>query len=141
MKEYPIPAVGVVIEKKGKILLIQKGRGIFENQWCIPGGKIEIGEEIFDTIKREVFEETCLAVDSPEFVTYQQTIERNENGNVSRHFVFFFVFFDFKVQYVSGKPKAGDDAKDIGFFAVSELASMNISLPTINTLRVLGIIK
>jgi ADP-ribose pyrophosphatase YjhB (NUDIX family) len=135
MRQYPIPAVGVVIEQNGKVLLIQKGRGIFENQWCIPGGKIKIGEEIFDTVRRESFEETCLVVDSPEFVGYQQTIEYDSDGKVTRHFV----FFDFKAQYISGSPKAGDDAKNIGFFDISELHSLSISAPTIKTLKLLGI--
>lgn len=135
MKQYPIPAVGVIVEREGKILLIKKGRGIFLNQWCIPGGKIELGEQINETIKREILEETCLEVDYPEFVTYQETIERDIDGNVNRHFV----FFNFKVQYISGTPKAQDDAKEIGFFDILELQNMDISLPTIKTFKLMGI--
>ena len=50
---------GVIIEKGGKILL-QHRTG--EDNWCIPGGVMEIGETFVETAEREVLEETGLRV-------------------------------------------------------------------------------
>ncbi len=50
---------GVIIEKEGCILLQHRTD---EDNWCIPGGVMEIGETFEQTAKRETFEETGLEV-------------------------------------------------------------------------------
>ncbi|KKI92964.1 NUDIX hydrolase [Bacillus sp. SA1-12] len=50
---------GVIIEDNGMILLQHRTD---EDNWCIPGGMMEIGETFEETAKREVFEETGLTV-------------------------------------------------------------------------------
>lgn len=61
--------IGVMIIKDNRILLghrIAGGKdtgGIFEpDSWCLPGGKQEYDETIFECAKREVKEETNLDV-------------------------------------------------------------------------------
>ncbi|CAG0939382.1 diadenosine hexaphosphate hydrolase (ATP-forming) [Candidatus Brocadiaceae bacterium] len=133
MRKYPIPAVGVVIENGDEILLIKKGRGIFKGQWCIPGGKIECGEQIIETIHREVFEETNVYVSNPQFITFQEYIDKQISEKLKH-----FVFFNFKVNYVKGEPKANDDAEEAKFFTKETIAKLNLSEPTIKTFKVLG---
>lgn len=68
--EYIIKVgIGVMILKDNKVLLghrIQNGRdtgGIYEpDSWCLPGGKQEYGETIFEGAMREVKEETNLNI-------------------------------------------------------------------------------
>ena len=81
-KQYPIPAVGVFIFHDESLYLIKKGRGIFKDKWIIPGGKIEYGETILETVEREVKEETNLLIDNIEFITNEQTIEYDEYNNI-----------------------------------------------------------
>ncbi|WP_107923504.1 NUDIX hydrolase [Lysinibacillus parviboronicapiens] len=50
---------GVIIESNEKILLQHRAD---EDNWCIPGGVMEIGESFEQTATREVFEETGLVV-------------------------------------------------------------------------------
>ncbi|MBA2176685.1 NUDIX hydrolase [Halobacillus locisalis] len=50
---------GVIIEQEGHILL--QHRTDLDN-WCIPGGLMEIGEGFEETAKRETLEETGLEV-------------------------------------------------------------------------------
>jgi ADP-ribose pyrophosphatase YjhB (NUDIX family) len=50
---------GVIIEKNEKILLQHRTD---EDNWCVPGGVMEIGETFEETAKREVLEETGLQV-------------------------------------------------------------------------------
>ena len=135
MNQYPIPAVGVFIFHENGIYMIKKGRGIFKNQWCTPGGKIEYGEDIIDTVHREVLEETNLEIENIKFITYEQTIERDEKGNVSRHFV----FFNFQATVKSGIPLAADDAAEIRLIPLDELQKIDLSAPTIRTFKMLGI--
>ncbi|GAA0315303.1 NUDIX hydrolase [Bacillus carboniphilus] len=49
----------IILEQNGKILLQHR---MDSDNWCIPGGIMEIGESFEETAKREVFEETGLTV-------------------------------------------------------------------------------
>lgn len=51
---------GVIIEKEDRILLQHRTD---EDNWCIPGGVMEIGESFEQAAKRETYEETGLEVD------------------------------------------------------------------------------
>ncbi|MGG0668291.1 NUDIX hydrolase [Sporosarcina koreensis] len=50
---------GIIIENDGCILLQHRTD---EDNWCIPGGVMEIGETFEQTAKRETYEETGLYV-------------------------------------------------------------------------------
>ncbi|MEK5254502.1 NUDIX domain-containing protein [Paenibacillus sp. FSL F4-0125] len=41
-----------------RVLLIKKARGPHTGKWDFPGGSIEFGEEPYETLKREFWEET-----------------------------------------------------------------------------------
>lgn len=45
---------GLVIDKSGKVLAVKH---IGKDYWCLPGGRVEDGEEITAAIKREMVEE------------------------------------------------------------------------------------
>ena len=46
--------VRAIIEHRGKYLLVKL---LGENFWCLPGGKVEAGEDIQAALKREIIEE------------------------------------------------------------------------------------
>lgn len=51
---------GVIITNEDKILLQHR---VDEDNWCIPGGVMELGETFEETAKRETYEETGLIVE------------------------------------------------------------------------------
>ncbi|MFQ5827361.1 MAG: NUDIX domain-containing protein, partial [Dehalococcoidia bacterium] len=59
-------AVGAVIEDDGgRILLVRhvpERKGFWQGKWICPGGRLNLGEEIEQGIKREVREETNLEI-------------------------------------------------------------------------------
>ena len=62
--EFPTLTVTVVVEYKGKFLLIKRSdeETYFPSIWAFPGGKAEFNENLAGTIRREVLEETGLVL-------------------------------------------------------------------------------
>ena len=50
--------VGAILEKDGKILLVKEVKEEAKGQWSHPAGWIEVGENLIESIKREVKEES-----------------------------------------------------------------------------------
>ncbi|OLO38151.1 NUDIX hydrolase [Alkalihalophilus pseudofirmus] len=51
-----------IVIKDGHVLMLQKPR---RGWWVVPGGKMETGESVIETVKREYREETGLTVKDP----------------------------------------------------------------------------
>jgi len=61
---------GIIYCPDKKILIMRRQMGeAGEGNWDIPGGAIETGENQIDALKREVFEETGLKIDSVKKIT------------------------------------------------------------------------
>jgi len=60
-KIFAIGARAIVLDDAGRVLLVQRRDN---QQWVMPAGSIELEESIFDTCKREVWEESGLTVES-----------------------------------------------------------------------------
>lgn len=58
----PRVGVGACIVRDGKLLLLRRLRHPEAGHWSIPGGKIDFLEPIEDALRREVAEETGLAL-------------------------------------------------------------------------------
>ncbi|MDR0533410.1 MAG: NUDIX domain-containing protein [Verrucomicrobiales bacterium] len=73
----PVATVGaLIVNPEGKLLMIRTYK--WSNLWGIPGGKIKGGETSLDAIRREVLEETGLAIGDIKFVMVQDCIHSKE---------------------------------------------------------------
>lgn len=106
----PIPTVDIIIELSGGIVLIKRKNPPFG--WALPGGFVEYGESAESAAKREAQEETDLELeDLKQFHTY------SDPHRDPRHHTISVVF----IARGTGKPKASDDAADIGVFTQGTL--------------------
>jgi len=64
MKFHYIVNVCYIVNEQGQILLQLKKRGFGQGKWNGPGGKTEPGETPEESVKREVREETGIAIKS-----------------------------------------------------------------------------
>lgn len=70
-------AVGGVIEKDGKFLLVQEAQEGCRGKWSIPAGLLDPSESIFDGVKREVYEECGCKVEISGVLEIANRVEKD----------------------------------------------------------------
>jgi nucleoside triphosphatase len=86
-QQYPEPTVGaLILNPDGEVFLMRSHK--WRDMYVIPGGHIELGERMEDALRREIAEETGLAVHDIEFLGFQEFVY-DEAFWKRRHFVFF----------------------------------------------------
>ncbi|MDE0370054.1 MAG: NUDIX domain-containing protein [bacterium] len=128
----PLVGVGVVVIEQGRMLLVERGRGILAGSWAIPGGKVRYGERLTDAAVREVREETGLDVALGEVVWAGESL--GDSDPPEHHFV----LVDFTGKVKGGEARAGDDAADVVFVPLGELRSWPLTPTMYDLLDRLG---
>jgi ADP-ribose pyrophosphatase YjhB (NUDIX family) len=63
MKFSGLTATAIIEFPDKKVLLVKRGTVVFKGYWALPGGRVDPGENVEQTIIREVKEETGLDVE------------------------------------------------------------------------------
>ncbi|MGH2707462.1 MAG: NUDIX domain-containing protein [Actinomycetota bacterium] len=111
-----VPAASAIVCDDDKILLLRRSDN---SLWTIPGGAMEIGETIRQTVTREVREETGLDVEPISIVgVYSDPghVVEFSNGEVRQQFSICFV-----CRIIGGSPSPGPEATKVGFFAHEDI--------------------
>lgn len=66
-EEYAIPATGALILNENDEIFLMKSPK-WDGQWLVPGGKVEKGDSMEETVRKEVLEETGLKVEDVELL-------------------------------------------------------------------------
>lgn len=129
--ERPVVGVGVVVLKGNAVLLIQRGQAPRAGQWSLPGGAQELGETVFEAARREVLEETGVAVAEPALLEVVDLIDRDENGRVRYHYT----LVDVSADWRSGEAAAGSDASAVRWLALDDLGDIGLWAETVRVIR------
>lgn len=112
----------IIFNEKKEVLLLRRSEKntFFKGFWQLAGGKVEVGENIDEAIKREVFEETgCSCID----LHFKKTFSFKEKFNGFNGVLFLSVF----MCSVNEKIKLSDDHVEFGFFSVDKIKDMNLT--------------
>jgi 8-oxo-dGTP diphosphatase len=126
LSKSPQVAVGAVVVKDGKILLVRRNKAPHKDLWAIPGGSVELGETLQEAAEREIREETGLDIKAKEPVYTFDLIEKDHKGTIRFHYV----IVDLSADYISGELCAADDALDARWFDPEELEHIDASEST-----------
>jgi len=108
----PVPATGCIVEKQGAVLLARRKFEPWKGRWYIPSGFVEYGDDVEETARREVREETGLVVElGPLFGVYSYFDDPRQDG----------IIILYRAAVVGGALEAGDDAAEVAFFAADGL--------------------
>ena len=121
--DYPRPAltVDVVIatrEPRPRVLLIRRKHEPFAGSYALPGGFVEENERLDGAARRELEEETGVAVSELE-----QLYTAGDPGRDPRGWTVSVVYLA-RVNPADLKPKAADDADEVGWFPLDELPAL-----------------
>jgi len=110
IREYPkqpLVGVGGVVIHRGRVLLILRGSEPLKGEWSIPGGLLELGEDLTSAVRRELKEETGLDVEPVDTLLAFDRIMR-EGERVRYHFV----IVDYLCRRKRGRLRAASDVVD-----------------------------
>ena len=129
--EQPLVGVGGVILDGEKVLLVRRGREPLRGEWSLPGGLVEVGEKLEEALRREIQEETGLAVRVGPMVEVLDRILRDEQGRVQFHYV----LVDYLCHVASGRLEAASDASETAWVERSRLAEYNLRPETLRVIE------
>ncbi|MDM0070360.1 NUDIX hydrolase [Variovorax sp. J31P207] len=115
----PVAAIISVVICKREVLLVRRANRPDAGRWGFPGGKIELGESIRAAAMRELFEETQVRAEVLQAYTAIDAFDLDEDGTMNQHFVLVGV----ACRWLSGEPRAGDDALEARWFPLKGLIS------------------
>jgi len=121
--DQPMVGVGALIVCDGKILLEKRKNDPGKGKWSIPGGLVELGENIEQTVIREVKEETGLEVEKPEHIDVVDNVVQDEDNKVRYHFV----IVDYFVKLKGGRLRAASDAEELRWVPLDEVETYNLT--------------
>lgn len=119
--DRPIPGVGVAVVEDHRLLLVRRGREPGKGLWAVPGGKVEFGESVVDTARREVKEETGLDVAVGDVVWVGESV--GPGSPPAWHYV----LIDFLGTPVGGSLAPHDDADEVEWFTAPQARSLPLT--------------
>ena len=111
--QFIVNVSGVVFDPKTKKIILGKRQNdpyIKGITWCFPGGRPHKGDELEDTLKREIKEKTGVKVESLGPIFARIIPERKE-----------FLTIFYLCEPVGGKLKAGQKFVDVKWIEINEL--------------------
>lgn len=117
-----VPAASAVVANEEHKVLLQRRKD--NDLWSLPGGAMQVGESIAETIVREVREESGLDVEVVRLVgiyTDPRQVIAYSDGEVRQQFSICFA-----CRVTGGQLRKGDESTDVGFFAPAEFDQLNI---------------
>jgi ADP-ribose pyrophosphatase YjhB (NUDIX family) len=134
---HPIVGVSGVVIDRDRALLIRRGEEPLKGEWSIPGGMLELGEELAAGVQRELKEETGLDVEPLECILVFDRIS-HEGKRVKYHYV----IIDYLCRKKRGRVRPASDVVDARWVRREDLAQYHLTeLATAVILRAFQMMK
>lgn len=92
-----------------KLLIVERGKEPLKGYWSLPGGIVETGEKLEESIRREVLEETGLEVEPLSVFEIFERIIPDPEGRAEYHYV----LIDYLCRPVGGQLCAASDVSRV----------------------------
>jgi 8-oxo-dGTP diphosphatase len=119
----PQAAVSCAVFRGGRVLLVERAKGVAAGLWSLPGGHIEPGEAASAAALRELREETGVGAELAGIVGVRDVVQRNDRGDV----IFHRVIIVFAGLWTMGEAHAASDARAVAWREPGELSGLNMT--------------
>ena len=119
--DRPFLAVSAAILRDGQVLIVRRARPPAQGLYTLPGGAVEAGETLMETLVREVREEIGMVIEPIALAGYREAIARDDDQRVARHYV----ILCFAARWVAGEPVLGEEIAEARWLRPPEVASLN----------------
>jgi ADP-ribose pyrophosphatase YjhB (NUDIX family) len=106
--ERPFLAVSAAIARDGKVLVVRRARAPANGLFSLPGGVVETGETLHEAVMREVREETSITIEPVALAGFRETIIRDKDNRVERHFV----ILPFAARWIAGEADLNEELSE-----------------------------
>ncbi len=114
-------------DRKGRLLLVRRGKAPFQGSWSLPGGFCEWGETTEAACAREAEEETGVQVSVGEPLGVYSDPDRDPRGHT--------VTVLYTARPIRGKAKGADDAAEARWFTPSEARKLDLAFDHAKIIR------
>ena len=121
--KLPIVGVGVILVCEGRILLAKRKNAPGKDKWSVPGGIVELGETLEQTVVREAREETGLIVEEPAPIDVISQVTLDENSKIKYHFI----IIDYFVRFKNAAAEAGSDVGELEWVALDQVEKKDLT--------------
>jgi ADP-ribose pyrophosphatase YjhB (NUDIX family) len=128
----PLIGVGVVVWRDDKVLLIRRRKPPRQGEWSLPGGLQKLGETVFEAARREVMEETGVAIRVLDLTDVVDLIERDGvDGPVRYHYT----LIDVAAEWLRGEAAPATDAAEVAWAELETLPRYRLWSETERVIR------
>ncbi len=114
MSKIRVGCAGIILHED-KILLGIRGKEPNYGKWILPGGGVDFGESLEDTLKREISEEANIKIEKLKYFKHYELINLpNEHR----------IIFYYQAVYNSGTLKASSDLLEVKFLTKEEVRKL-----------------
>lgn len=117
----PTLAASAAVFRGPLVLLARRGEGPGAGLWSLPGGRVEPGETLAETARRELREEVGVEADLLAVAATREVIRRDADGRLTAHFV----VVAHAARWRSGEPQVSAEAAEVGWFRPAEIARLD----------------
>jgi 8-oxo-dGTP pyrophosphatase MutT (NUDIX family) len=107
---------GLVYNKKGEVLV---ARSIRKKTWTFLGGQVEVGENLEDALKREIYEESGIKVTVRKLVGIYSNVQQT-TWHDGKTLVPTKITLDFICDYVEGNVRVSNETSEVKWVKPSE---------------------
>jgi ADP-ribose pyrophosphatase YjhB (NUDIX family) len=120
--KHPLVGIGGVLIHRNRVLLIRRAREPLKGEWSIPGGLLELGEDLASGVRRELKEETGLDVEPREVIAAFDRIFR-----VGRRVKYHYVIVDYVCRLEGGRLRPASDVLDARWVRREDLPKYHLT--------------
>lgn len=123
----PVVGVGAIVIEEGRVLLVRRGHDPLRGYWSIPGGAVNAGEKLEEAACRELLEETGIRGEPLFLAAVFERMMPDSRGAVEYHYV----LIDYVCRVAGGEAAPGDDADELGWFALDAARKLKMTPGTL----------